>query len=147
LVPLVVIVLIFWYKMRKTRMLNETLLRFAERGMTPPPEAFAAMGYSVPAAAVAATGTPVQPAATTAAPAAAATATQMSTLRSLRLWSDLRRGIVMATLGFGIQAWSLLDGNGASLWGLVLLFLGTGYIVLWYFEDRRPLPPSPGAGV
>ncbi len=152
LVPLVVIVLIFWYKMRKARMINDTLLRFAERGVTPPPEAFAAMGIDVPVAATFATPASAAPSAPAAAAAPAAapgvTAAAVSAVRGARIWSDLRKGVVMATLGFGIQAWSLFDGNGASLWGLILLFLGTGYIVLWYFEDRRqPLPPVPGAGV
>ena len=43
LVPLLIIVLVIWYKMRKTRMLNETMVRLAEKGMVPAGEAMQAI--------------------------------------------------------------------------------------------------------
>jgi hypothetical protein len=43
LVPLLIIVLLIWYKVRKNRMLNETMLKLAERGVVPPAEAMAAL--------------------------------------------------------------------------------------------------------
>ena len=44
LTPILIIALIIWYKMRKTRMQNETMLRLAEKGIVPPGEALQAIG-------------------------------------------------------------------------------------------------------
>ena len=38
-----IIALVLWYKMRKTRMLNETMLQLAEKGVVPPAEAMQAL--------------------------------------------------------------------------------------------------------
>ena len=43
LMPLLIIALLIWYKVRKNRMLNETMLKLAERGVVPPAEAMAAI--------------------------------------------------------------------------------------------------------
>ena len=41
LIPLLIIVLLIWYKIRKNRMANETMLKLAERGVVPPAAAMA----------------------------------------------------------------------------------------------------------
>jgi hypothetical protein len=136
MVPLAIIVLLVWYKMRKNRMLNETMLKLAEKGVMPPPEAMAALG----AAPLPATGA--------ASPAAASLYEQARTLRGQRTWSDLRRGVILGAIGLGFQAYSLFESAEANWLGLTLMFLGAGYILLWYFEDRqRPIdPPRGGTG-
>ena len=37
--PVLAIALILWFRMRKARMLNETMLKLAEKGVVPPAEA------------------------------------------------------------------------------------------------------------
>ena len=49
-----------------------------------------------------------------------------------------------------VTFFSMLDDGTPNSVGLVFLFLGIGYAVLWYFEDRhlaaqRP-PSEPGGG-
>ena len=44
LTPILIIALIIWYKMRKNRMQNETMLTLAEKGIVPPAEAMQAIG-------------------------------------------------------------------------------------------------------
>jgi len=136
LVPLLVIVLVLWYKMRKTRMLNETMLKLAERGVVPPAEAMDAIGASRPQAAMAS------------GPTMGALYARAVDLRARSVWSDLRRGIVLAAVGLAVQTCSMIGDGEVNGVGLVLLFLGIGYIVLWYFEDRRTPAPQrvdPGA--
>jgi hypothetical protein len=135
LVPLVVIILVLWYKMRKTRMLNETMLKLAEKGVVPPAEAMDAIGASRPQAAM-------QNGNTTGALYARA-----RSIRARNVWSDLRRGIILVAVGLAVQTCSMFENGEASGIGLVLLFLGIGYVVLWYFEDRRdPVPPTVDTG-
>jgi hypothetical protein len=136
MVPLAIIVLLIWYKMRKNRMLNETMLKLAEKGVMPPPEAMAALG-----------ATPL-PATGAASPVAASLYEQARALRGQRTWSDLRRGVILGALGLGFQAYSLFSDAEANWLGLTLMFLGAGYILLWYFEDRQhPIdPPRGGTG-
>jgi hypothetical protein len=43
-----------------------------------------------------------------------------------------------------LSFWSILDDGSANSVGLVLLFLGLGYCVLWFFEDRTSPPRTPG---
>jgi hypothetical protein len=129
LTPLILIALIIWYKMRKNRMLNETMLRLVERGVMPPAEALTALGAEV-----------VPPAAS----ASDAVYAQAKALRGQRMRSDLRRGMVMTMLGLALQTWALLDKHSINLPGLILLFLGGGYLILWFVEDRRQ--PSLAAG-
>ena len=53
----------------------------------------------------------------------------------------------MGAIGLGLVFYSMLDDGSPNGLGLVLLFVGLGYIVLWYFQerqaDRTGLPPSP----
>ncbi len=137
LIPLLVIVLVVWYKMRKTRMLNETMLKLAERGVVPPAEAMDAIGAARPRAAAAAAAE-----ATTGSLQARA-----ADVRTRNVWSDLRRGIILAAVGLAVQTCAIIEDGEANGVALVLLFLGIGYIALWYFEDRRTsMPPRVDTG-
>jgi hypothetical protein len=125
LVPLAAIALVVWYKMRRTRMLNETLVKLAEKGIPPPPEALQALGGSAAVMAAAppagAPGTPAYE--------------HAKALRKSAAMSDLRKGVLAAAVGLGFVAYSIQDDGSANWIGLVLLFVGIGYIVLWYLED------------
>lgn len=136
LVPLLVIVLVLWYKMRKTRMLNETMLKLAERGVVPPAEAMDAIGAARPQAALAA------------GPSTSDLYARARGIRARGVWSDLRRGIILVAIGLAVQTCSMIDDGEVNGVGLVLLFLGIGYVVLWYFEDQRnPVPPHVDTGI
>jgi hypothetical protein len=125
LVPLVVIILVIWYKMRRARMMNETMLKLAERGAVPAGEAMQAI----------ANGRPVQ--ALESSPATAPLYEQAKTLRRKAAWSDLRKGVILGAIGFGMTAYSMLDDGSPNGLGLILLFVGIGFVVLWYLEDRQ----------
>lgn len=128
LMPLAVIVLIIWYKMRSNRMRNETMLKLAERGVVPPAEAVAAMA-------------PGATASLASLPSTAPLYEQVKQVRKRAAWSDLRKGVIMFGIGLGLTFWSMLDDGTANGLGLVLLFVGIGFIVLWYFEERQLTPP------
>lgn len=135
--PLLIVALVIWYKMRKNRMLNETLVKLAEKGVVPPAEALGAIATGRQSAAI---------------EAGASTAPLYDQAREIRrkvVWSDLRKGIIVGAVGLGFTFYSMLDDGSPNFVGLILLFVGLGYIVLWYFEDRqnerRPAPPGPPA--
>jgi hypothetical protein len=134
LTPILIVALVVWYKMRKNRMLNETLVKLAEKGVVPPAEALGAI----------ATGR--QSAAIEAGPSTAPLYDQAREIRRKVVWSDLRKGIIAGAVGLGFTFYSMLDDGSPNFLGLVLLFVGLGYVVLWYFEDRqverRPGPPA-----
>jgi hypothetical protein len=136
LVPLAVIVLLVWYKVRKNRMFNETMIRLAEKGVSPV-EAMEALAADKPP--------PIPPL------PKLPPHEQAIVLRLRAAWSDLRKGVIMAAVGAALCAYSLLDHGGANGVGLVLLFVGLGYCALWYFEQREPAsraratPPPDGA--
>ena len=126
--PVLIVALILGYRMRKARMLNETMLKLAEKGIVPPAEALAAS------------------------PAAAPIYEQAKQMRRHAAWSDLRKGVIMGGIGLGLTAFSMLDDGTPNSIGLVLLFVGIGYVVLWWFEQRQIAPragadggPAPGA--
>jgi hypothetical protein len=52
----------------------------------------------------------------------------------------LRKGVIMLGAGFGLSFWSMLDDGTPNSVGLVLLFVGIGYCILWFFEERNPAP-------
>lgn len=144
LTPILIIALIIWYKTRKNRMQNETMLRLAEKGIVPTAEAMQAIGTGRAAAAIG---------------AVAATAPLVEQARALQkqsAWSDLRKGVLMGTAGIAITLFWLINDASASWFGLVLLFVGIGYVVLWYFEDQQATAmaaaraaqpvPAPGPG-
>lgn len=165
LVPLLAIALLVWYKIRKTRMQHEAMLKLAERGVVSPAAAMEALSAgSSPAATVdalartaAASGAGVGAAGAGAAGATGAGAIGISPLyeqaRQLRrrtAWSDLRKGVILIAVGVGLSAYSMFDDGTPNGAGLICLFLGIGYCVLWYFQDRpagpNQLPPAPPGG-
>lgn len=125
LVPLVVIILVIWYKMRRARMMNETMLKLAERGTVPAGEAMQAIANGRPAQALESN------------PATAPLYEQAKSLRRKAAWSDLRKGVILGAIGFGMTAYSMLDDGSPNGLGLILLFVGIGFVVLWYLEDRQ----------
>ena len=139
LTPLLLIALVIWYKVRRTRMMNETMLKLAERGVVPPAEAMAALASGR-----------VGPALQNV-PASAPLYEQAKAIRKREAWSDLRKGVLIGGVGLGLTFWSMLDDGSANGFGLILLFVGIGYTILWYLEDRRfadrpdRSPPAGGA--
>jgi len=140
LTPVLITGLLIWYKLRKNRMLNETMIQLAEKGVAPTTEMLQALqsGRTL--------------AATNAMAARAGVMEQVKTLRSQAAWSDLRKGVILAAVGLSFTAYSMFDDRSPNWIGLVLLFLGIGYAFLWYFEDRQiaaapaSVPPPPPAG-
>ena len=121
LLPLLLVLALIWYKMRKNRMLNETMLKLAEKGVVPPAEALDAISGS----------------GARAAPASAALYERAREVRKRTAWSDLRKGVVMGAIGLALSFYSILDDGTPHGLGLVLLFVGIGYVILWWFEDRN----------
>jgi len=133
LVPLLIIVLLIWYKLRKNRIANETMLKLAERGVVPPATAMEAVASGT-AAAVAAAAVP---------PPGNPAYEQARYLHRRTVWSDLRKGVILTAVGLGLSFWSMLDDGTPNSVGLILLFVGFGYCLLWFFEDRTTAPPPP----
>ena len=121
LTPILIIALIIWYKMRRNRMQNETMLRLAEKGVVPPSDALQAIATNRVDAVT----------------ASLPLADQASSLTKRTAWSDLRKGVLLAAVGFAFVFHGMVEEGSASWFGLVLLFVGIGYLVLWYFEDRQ----------
>ena len=120
LTPVVLVVGVVWYKLRKARLQNEAMLALAERGVVPPAQAAEAI----------ASGT---------APATVAPQLhqQVATRQKGVVWSDLRKGIILTMIGLGSSFYSM-TGEGSPNWlGLVLIFAGLGYIALWWLEGRQ----------
>ena len=140
LTPVLITGLLIWYKLRKNRMLNDTMMKLAEKGVVPPAEALQALNSGRTAAAVNAMA------------ASAPLVEQAKALRSQAAWSDLRKGVILGAVGLSFIAFSMFDDRSPNWFGLVLLFLGIGYAFLWYFEDRQlaaptsPPPPPPAGG-
>jgi hypothetical protein len=131
--PVIAIGLILWYRMRKNRMLNETMLKLAEKGIVPPAEALGALAGNTPAALAAS-------------PSTAPLYEQAKQIRLRAVSSDLRKGVIMGGIGLGLTLYSMFDDGSPNGLGLVLLFVGIGYIVLWWFEDRQVARAASGAG-
>lgn len=129
LVPLLIIVLLIWYKLRKNRLANETMLKLAERGAVAPSVAMDAVAAGTSPGVVAAAGAPSAPA-----------YEQARLVHRRAVWSDLRKGVILTAIGFGLSAYSMFDDGSPNGLGLVLLFLGLGYCLLWFFEDRSREP-------
>jgi len=133
LAPVLAIGLILWYRMRKARMLNETMLQLAEKGVVAPAEALQALAGGKQAAVLS---------------AAASTAPlyeQAKQIRRRAAWSDLRKGVFTGGVGLALSFYSMLEDREPNAIGLILLFVGIGFIVLWWFEERQ-IAPSPGGG-
>jgi hypothetical protein len=139
MVPVLIIGLVIWYKLRKTRMLNETMVKLAERGVVPTNQAVSAL----------ATGQ--QDAAVKAGMATVPIYEQAKMVRKGVAWSDLRKGVIMIAIGLAFAFYSMLDDGSPNWIGLLLMFLGIAYCGLWFFESRamdaaaRSQPPAGGA--
>jgi hypothetical protein len=136
-VPLLIIVLLIWYKIRKNRMANETMLKLAERGVLPPTTAMDAVasGNAVSMAAAA-----------TSAPAGTPAYEHAHALQRQTVWSDLRKGIILSGVGLGLTFFSMMDDGTPNSVGLIFLFVGLGYCLLWYLEDRTRTPQREPSG-
>jgi hypothetical protein len=142
LTPVFLLIGIIWYKLRKTRLQNEAVLQLAERGaMAPAQAAEAVMSGVTPEAAVASTAAPL------AASSAAPVYQQAVVSRRRAVWSDLRKGVILSAIGLAFIFYWMVEHGSASWVGLVLMFLGIGYIVLWWFEDRHLKRQETGANV
>jgi hypothetical protein len=121
--------MILGYRMRKTRMLNETMLKLAERGAILPADALGALasGSTNAMASI---------------PPVAPYLEQAMQIRRRAAASDLRKGMIMVGIGVGLTMYSMLDDGTPNGLGLVLLFVGIGYTVLWWFEQRQLTPPA-----
>ena len=120
LTPVVLLVGIIWYKLRKTRLQNEAMLALAERGVIPPAQAADALAAGAPPAS-----------------AAPQVYQQAVALRKKVVWSDLRKGVIMTMIGLALSFYSMTDSGSPNWIGLVLLFVGAGYVVLWWLEGRH----------
>ncbi|MEO8304243.1 MAG: DUF6249 domain-containing protein [Betaproteobacteria bacterium] len=129
--PVLVIALILWYRMRKARMLNETMLTLAEKGIVTPSDALEALAGGK------------QEAMLQTAAAAAPIYEQAKQIRRRAAWSDLRKGVLTGGVGLALMFYSMLDEGAPNGLGLVLFFVGAGFIVLWWFEERQ-LAPAKG---
>ena len=134
LMPLLVVVLLVWYKLRKNRIANETMLKLAERGVVAPATAMDAVAAGN-AASVAAATAPLQ---------GVPAYEQARSMHRRTVWSDLRKGVIMSAAGMGLTFWSMVNDGSANSVGIVLLFVGLGYCVLWFFEDRTTTTASNG---
>ncbi len=132
LTPVFLLIGIIWYKLRKTRLQNEAVLQLAERGAMAPAQAVdAVMSGVTPEAAVASTAAPL------AGSSAAPVYQQAVIARRRAVWSDLRKGVILTAVGLSFVFYWMVDSGSASWLGLVLMFLGLAYILLWWFEDRH----------
>jgi RsiW-degrading membrane proteinase PrsW (M82 family) len=136
LTPVILLVGMIWYKLRKTRLQNEAMLKLAERGVISPSQAASAVASGV---------SPPVPAA--ASPPGSAFP-QVVSARRRAVWSDLRKGVIITAVGLSFVFYSMLDSATANWVGLLLMFVGIGYLVLWWLEDRhlRDSLPSQSTG-
>ena len=120
LTPVVLLIGIIWYKLRKTRLQNEAMLALAEKGVVPPAQAADAL-------------------ATSASPSTVAPQLYQQALAQRKgvVWSDLRKGIILTMLGLGSSFYSVTADTSPNWLGLVLIFVGLGYIALWWLEGRQ----------
>jgi hypothetical protein len=120
LTPVVLLIGIIWYKLRKTRLQNEAMLALAAKGVVPPAQAAEALATSAPPSS-----------------AAPQIYQQAVALQKRVVWSDLRKGVIMMMVGLAFLLYGI-TGNGEPSWvGLILLFVGIGYLVLWWLEGRH----------
>ena len=85
-------------------------------------------------------------AALSAGPATAPLYEQAKQIRRRAAWSDLRKGVILAGFGLGLTFFSIFDDGTPNSVGLVLLFVGIGYLVLWWFEERQLAPTGKAGG-
>ncbi len=138
LTPVILLIGIVWYKLRKTRLQNEALLRLAETGVVAPSQAVDAVR----------SGLMPEAGASAAAKASDATAyQQVVATRRRAVWSDLRKGVLLGAVGLSFVMYSAVENSAANWPGFVLLFVGVAYIVLWWLEDRHLTQRSTDKGI
>jgi hypothetical protein len=120
LTPVILLIGIIWYKLRKTRLQNEAMLALAERGVVPPAQAADALATGASAASV----TPQ-------------VYQQAVALRKRVVWSDLRKGVILSMIGLGFSFYAMTASGEPSWIGLILLFVGVGFVTLWWLEGRH----------
>lgn len=133
LTPLMIVVLFIWYRLRKTRMQNETMLRLAEKGVVNPAEAMQSLAAT-------------NPAPQSLPQSAAPLYEQARQLRRRAAWSDLRKGVMFIAVGLGFIFYSMFSDGEPNWVGLTCLFVGLGFCFLWFFEDRQVTPAKQDAG-
>ena len=138
--PVLAIALVLWYRFRKARLLNETMVKLAERGIVPSAEALDALATGSRASRVTVVREPAAAGA-----AAAPEQTTRIVIGRRTAWSDLRKGVIMSGIGLALSFYSLLEDREPNAIGLILLFVGIGFVVLWWFEERRLAPSTTGA--
>ena len=130
LTPVIVVVGVIWYKLRKARLQNQAMLALAERGVVPPAQAADALASGASVASV-----------------APQVYQQAVAIRKRIVWSDLRKGVILVMIGLAFLLYGITGAGEPSWVGLVLLFVGAGYIVLWWLEGRNlARPGASGAG-
>ncbi len=120
LTPVILLVGIIWYKLRKTRLQNEAMLALAEKGVVPPAQAADALATGASAASV-----------------APQVYQQAVALRKRVVWSDLRKGVILSAIGLGLSFYRITESGEPSWIGLILLFVGVGFVALWWLEGRH----------
>ena len=120
LTPVILLIGIIWYKLRKTRLQNEAMLALAEKGVVPSAQAADALATSTSAATV-----------------APQVYQQAVALRKRIVWSDLRKGVILSMIGLGFSFYAVTASGEPSWVGLILLFVGVGYVALWWLEGRH----------
>lgn len=120
LTPVILLIGIIWYKLRKTKLQNEAMLALAERGVVPPAQVAEALAAGAPPATV-----------------APQIYQQAAAMRKRVVWSDLRKGVIMTMIGLAFLFYWMTENGSPSWVGLVLLFVGAGYVVLWWLESRH----------
>ena len=149
LTPVFLLVGIIWYKLRKTRLQNEAVLQLAERGAMAPAEQRVracrsgdrrrshetrelGLGLLLPVRNADLAEQRARP----------------ERVRARRaVWSDLRKVVILTAIGLAFVFYSMVESGSASWVGLVLMFLGVGYILLWWFEYRHLQRREAGADV
>ncbi len=132
LTPIILLIGIIWYKLRKTRLQNEVVLELAAKGAMAPAQAVDAVMSGVTSEVAEASAS-----ARLAASSAAPVYQQAVISRRRAVWSDLRKGVILTAIGLSFVFYSMVESSSANWIGLVLMFLGLGYILLWWFEDRH----------
>ena len=129
LTPVILLIGIIWYKLRKTRLQNEAMLALAAKGVIPPSQAAEALASG-------------------ASPASAAPTVYQQAVATRKhvIWSDLRKGVILAMLGAAFVLYSIIADGEASWIGLILLFVGVGYLALWWLEGRHLKQSTAGPG-
>jgi hypothetical protein len=135
--PVLIVALFIGYRMRKARLQNETMLKLAERGVIAPGEAMQALSLGQVPPAVAAATAGAAAGAVAASAAAPPLAEQARELRRQAARSDLRKAIFLGAAGLALTFDSAMDDGTPNAVGLILLFIGVGYGVLWWFETRQ----------